>query len=106
MKERGVDFPVSLLAKGGLRGVDFPVSLLTKGGLRGVDFPVSLLTKGGLRGVDFPVSLLTKGGLRGVDFPVSPECEDEEDIKDAIAELEDAKINGTLTWEQYKQELK
>ncbi|WP_414526828.1 hypothetical protein [Nodularia chucula] len=34
------------------------------------------------------------------------ECEDEEDIRDAIAELEDAKINGTLTWEQYKQELK
>ena len=33
------------------------------------------------------------------------ECEDEEDIRDAIAELEDAKINGTLTWEQYKQEL-
>ncbi|MDB9383553.1 hypothetical protein PN465_15190, partial [Nodularia spumigena CS-584] len=66
--------------------------------------PTPLLVKE--RGVDFPVSLLTKGGLRGVDFPVSPECEDEEDIKDAIAELEDAKINGTLTWEQYKQELK
>jgi hypothetical protein len=43
---------------------------------------------------------------RGVDFLVSPACEDEEDIRDAIAELEDAKINGTLTWEQYKQELK
>ncbi|MDB9358320.1 hypothetical protein [Nodularia spumigena] len=66
--------------------------------------PTPLLVKE--RGVDFQVSLLTKGGFRGVDFPVSPECEDEEDIKDAIAELEDAKINGTLTWEQYKQELK
>ncbi|MCG6133907.1 MAG: hypothetical protein MET45_04505 [Nostoc sp. LLA-1] len=29
------------------------------------------------------------------------ELEDEEDIKDAIIELEDAQINGTVTWEQY-----
>ncbi|MEA5526077.1 hypothetical protein [Nodularia spumigena] len=34
------------------------------------------------------------------------EREDEEDIRDAVAELEDAKVNGTVTWEQYKQELK
>ncbi|MDB9306651.1 hypothetical protein PN488_20170 [Nodularia spumigena CS-591/12] len=33
------------------------------------------------------------------------EREDEEDIRDAVAELEDAKVNGTVTWEQYKQEL-
>lgn len=32
--------------------------------------------------------------------------EDEEDIKDALAELENAKVNGTVYWEQYKQELK
>lgn len=30
--------------------------------------------------------------------------EDEEDIRDALAELEDAKINGTITWEEYKRE--
>ncbi|MDB9375254.1 chemotaxis protein CheX [Nodularia sphaerocarpa] len=34
------------------------------------------------------------------------ESEDEEDMRDALAELEDAKVNGTVTWEQYKQELK
>ncbi|MEH2414759.1 hypothetical protein [Nostoc sp.] len=34
------------------------------------------------------------------------QSEDEEDIKDALAELEDAKVNGTVSWEQYKQELK
>ncbi|WP_414561715.1 MULTISPECIES: hypothetical protein [unclassified Anabaena] len=34
------------------------------------------------------------------------ELEDEEDIKDAIIELEDAQINGTVTWEQYQQQLK
>ncbi|MBS3027684.1 MAG: hypothetical protein HCA25_11520 [Dolichospermum sp. DET50] len=34
------------------------------------------------------------------------EHEDEKDIADAVAELEDAKVNGTISWEQYKQELK
>ena len=29
-------------------------------------------------------------------------CESE----DAVSELEDAKVNGTISWEQYKQELK
>ncbi len=36
----------------------------------------------------------------------SRKSEDEEDIKDALAELEDAKINGTVSWEEYKQQLK
>lgn len=31
--------------------------------------------------------------------------ENEEDIRDARVELEDAKINGTVSWEQVKQEL-
>ncbi|BAY22467.1 hypothetical protein NIES2100_22300 [Calothrix sp. NIES-2100] len=30
--------------------------------------------------------------------------EDEEDIRDARAELLDAKINGTVSWEEYKRE--
>lgn len=30
--------------------------------------------------------------------------EDEEDIRDARVELEDAKINGTVSWEEYKRE--
>ena len=34
------------------------------------------------------------------------ESEDTEDIRDAVAELEDAKVNGTISWEQYKQEIK
>ncbi|MGB3203882.1 MAG: hypothetical protein WBB28_02705 [Crinalium sp.] len=36
----------------------------------------------------------------------SRKSEDEEDIKDALAELEDAKINGTVSWEEYKQQVK
>ena len=32
----------------------------------------------------------------------SRKSEDEEDIKDALAELEDAKINGTVSWEEYQ----
>lgn len=31
--------------------------------------------------------------------------EDEEDIKDARTELADAKINGTVSWEQVKQQV-
>jgi hypothetical protein len=34
------------------------------------------------------------------------EGEDTEDIADAIAELKDAEVNGTISWEQYQQELK
>jgi predicted transcriptional regulator len=30
--------------------------------------------------------------------------EDEEDVQDARAELKDAKINGTISWEEYKRE--
>lgn len=30
--------------------------------------------------------------------------EDEEDIRDARAELADAKRNGTVSWEEYKRE--
>ncbi|MBW4665870.1 MAG: hypothetical protein KME60_00125 [Cyanomargarita calcarea GSE-NOS-MK-12-04C] len=30
--------------------------------------------------------------------------EDEEDIRDARAEIADAKINGTVSWEEYKRE--
>ncbi|NJN13020.1 MAG: hypothetical protein HC836_39855 [Richelia sp. RM2_1_2] len=30
--------------------------------------------------------------------------EDEEDIRDARAELADAKRNGTISWEEYKRE--
>lgn len=29
--------------------------------------------------------------------------EDEEDIRDARAEIEDAKINGTISWDEYKK---
>jgi hypothetical protein len=31
--------------------------------------------------------------------------EDAEDIADAVAELEDAKVNGTISWEDYQKEL-
>ncbi|MEH1876369.1 MULTISPECIES: hypothetical protein [unclassified Nostoc] len=31
---------------------------------------------------------------------------EEKDIKDTLAELKDAKVNGKVSWEQYKQELK
>lgn len=31
--------------------------------------------------------------------------EDQEDIRDARVELEDAKINGTVSWEEYKRDL-
>ena len=34
------------------------------------------------------------------------EREDTEDIADAVAELKDAEVNGTISWEQYQQELK
>ncbi len=30
--------------------------------------------------------------------------EDEEDIRDARAEIADAKINGTISWDEYKKE--
>ena len=30
--------------------------------------------------------------------------EDEEDVQDARVELKDAKINGTISWEEYKRE--
>ncbi|MBN3946500.1 MAG: hypothetical protein HWQ38_08385 [Nostoc sp. NMS7] len=30
--------------------------------------------------------------------------EDEEDIRDARAEIVDAKINGTISWDEYKKE--
>ncbi|MDD1417145.1 hypothetical protein MEN41_21845 [Dolichospermum sp. ST_con] len=31
--------------------------------------------------------------------------EDAEDIADAVAELEAAKVNGTISWENYQKEL-
>ncbi|GAX34865.1 hypothetical protein [Nodularia sp. NIES-3585] len=34
------------------------------------------------------------------------EREDAEDIADAVAELEDAKVNGKISWEQYQKEWK
>ncbi|MBD2679625.1 MULTISPECIES: hypothetical protein [Nostoc] len=30
--------------------------------------------------------------------------EDEEDIRDARAEIADAKVNGTISWDEYKKE--
>lgn len=34
------------------------------------------------------------------------EREDAEDIADAVAELEDAKVNGTISWKEYQKEIK
>ncbi|MBE9056375.1 hypothetical protein [Sphaerospermopsis sp. LEGE 08334] len=34
------------------------------------------------------------------------EREDAEDIADAVAELEDAKVNGTISWEDYQKKIK
>ncbi|TAE60045.1 MAG: hypothetical protein EAZ87_07605 [Nostocales cyanobacterium] len=34
------------------------------------------------------------------------ERKDAEDIADAVAELENAKVNGTISWEEYQREIK